>query len=96
MVVSDEDGPGCELEEELVDANVVVSQPVWPACGPRDLEAAIEEGITVTEVTFNLQRHVFVQILSLVRNCRHPEANDVQDPPRRREEIEVSDLMVDG
>lgn len=31
VVTSDKDGPGCRLEEELVDADVVISQPFWPA-----------------------------------------------------------------
>jgi len=31
VVTSDKDGPGCELERELVDADVVISQPFWPA-----------------------------------------------------------------
>jgi formate dehydrogenase len=31
VVTSDKDGPGCTLEKELVDAEVVISQPFWPA-----------------------------------------------------------------
>jgi formate dehydrogenase len=31
VVTSDKDGPGCRFEEELVDADVVISQPFWPA-----------------------------------------------------------------
>jgi formate dehydrogenase len=31
VVTSDKDGPGCVLERELVDADVVISQPFWPA-----------------------------------------------------------------
>lgn len=31
VVTSDKDGPGCELERELVDADIVISQPFWPA-----------------------------------------------------------------
>jgi len=94
VVVNDKDGPGCELEKELVDADIVISQPFWPAYITRermdmapnlkmcmtagigsdhvDLEAAIEKGITVTEVTFcnsiSVAEHVVMQILSLVRN----------------------------
>ena len=92
--MNDKDGPGCDLEKELVDADVVISQPFWPAYITRermdmapnlkmcmtagigsdhvDLEAAMEKGITVTEVTFcnsiSVAEHVVMQILSLVRN----------------------------
>jgi formate dehydrogenase len=31
VVTSDKDGPGSEFERELVDADVVISQPFWPA-----------------------------------------------------------------
>jgi formate dehydrogenase len=31
VVTSDKDGPDCEFERELVDADVVISQPFWPA-----------------------------------------------------------------
>jgi formate dehydrogenase len=31
VVTSDKDGPGCAFERELPDAEVVVSQPFWPA-----------------------------------------------------------------
>ena len=31
MVTSDKDGPGCVFENELPDADVVISQPFWPA-----------------------------------------------------------------
>jgi len=31
VVTSDKDGPGSVLEKELVDADVVISQPFWPA-----------------------------------------------------------------
>eukprot|EP00051_Salpingoeca_urceolata_P035322 m.29213 g.29213 ORF g.29213 m.29213 type:complete len:421 (-) comp9069_c0_seq1:91-1353(-) len=31
VVTSDKDGPNSKLEEELVDADVVISQPFWPA-----------------------------------------------------------------
>eukprot|EP00041_Stephanoeca_diplocostata_P014794 m.279167 g.279167 ORF g.279167 m.279167 type:complete len:431 (+) comp19800_c0_seq2:114-1406(+) len=94
VVVNDKDGPGCDLEKELVDADIVISQPFWPAYITRermdmapnlkmcmtagigsdhvDLEAAMEKGITVTEVTFcnsiSVAEHVVMQILALVRN----------------------------
>ena len=31
VVVNDKDGPGCALEKELPDADIVISQPFWPA-----------------------------------------------------------------
>jgi formate dehydrogenase len=31
VVTSDKDGPGCTFERELPDADVVISQPFWPA-----------------------------------------------------------------
>src|SRR5271154_6925139 len=31
VVTSDKDGPGCVFEKELADADVVISQPFWPA-----------------------------------------------------------------
>ncbi len=94
VVTSDKDGPDCTLEKELVDADVVISQPFWPAYitaervakSPKlrlaitagigsdhvDLQTAIDNGITVTEVTFcnsiSVSEHVVMMILSLVRN----------------------------
>ena len=94
VVTSDKDGPDSVFERELVDADVVISQPFWPAYltaeriakAPRlklaitagigsdhvDLQAAVENGITVAEVTFSnsisVAEHVVMAILSLVRN----------------------------
>jgi formate dehydrogenase len=31
VVTSDKDGPGCEFERELPNAEIVISQPFWPA-----------------------------------------------------------------
>ncbi|KNC84002.1 formate dehydrogenase [Sphaeroforma arctica JP610] len=31
VVTSDKDGPGCEFERELKDADIAISQPFWPA-----------------------------------------------------------------
>jgi formate dehydrogenase len=31
VVTSDKDGPGCVLDQELPDAEIVISQPFWPA-----------------------------------------------------------------
>lgn len=94
VVTSDKDGDGSEFERELADADVVISQPFWPAYLTReriekagrlklaitagigsdhvDLQAAIERGITVAEVTYcnsiSVAEHVVMSILALVRN----------------------------
>jgi formate dehydrogenase len=94
VVTADKDGPDSVFERELPDANVVISQPFWPAYltaeriakAPNlklavtagigsdhyDLEAAIEHGITVAEVTYSnsisVAEHVLMMILALVRN----------------------------
>jgi formate dehydrogenase len=94
VVTSDKDGPDSLFERELVDADVVISQPFWPAyltteriakaeklkiaitagigSDHVDLQAAIERGITVAEVTYcnsiSVSEHVVMMILSLVRN----------------------------
>ena len=94
VVTEDKDGPDSEFERELVDADVVISQPFWPAyltadriakaknlklaltagigSDHVDLQAAIERGITVAEVTFcnsiSVSEHVVMMILGLVRN----------------------------
>ncbi|MGH7947812.1 MAG: NAD-dependent formate dehydrogenase, partial [Candidatus Binataceae bacterium] len=74
VVTSDKDGPNSVLERELVDAEVVISQPFWPAYltagriakAPKlklaitagigsdhvDLQAAMDHGLTVAEVTY--------------------------------------------
>jgi formate dehydrogenase len=93
-VTADKDGPDSVFERELPQADVVISQPFWPAYltaeriarAPRlklaltagigsdhvDLEAAIERGITVAEVTYcnsiSVAEHVVMMILALVRN----------------------------
>ena len=94
VVTSDKDGPNSVFERELPDAEIVISQPFWPAYltaeriakAPKlklaitagigsdhvDLQAAIERGITVAEVTYcnsiSVSEHVVMMILSLVRN----------------------------
>jgi formate dehydrogenase len=94
VVTSDKDGADSVLDRELVDAEVVISQPFWPAYitaeriakSPNlklaitagvgsdhvDLQAAIDRGLTVTEVTYcnsiSVSEHVVMAILSLVRN----------------------------
>ncbi len=94
IVTSDKDGADSVFEGELKDADIVISQPFWPAYltaerigkVPKlklaitagigsdhvDLQAAIDHGITVTEVTccnsISVAEHVVMMILSLVRN----------------------------
>jgi formate dehydrogenase len=94
IVTSDKDGPDSEFERWLPEAEVVISQPFWPAYltaeriakAPNlklaltagigsdhvDLQAAIDNGVTVTEVTYcnsiSVAEHVVMAILALVRN----------------------------
>ncbi len=94
VVTSDKDGPNSVFEQELPDAEVVISQPFWPAyltaeriakakklkliitagigSDHVDLQAAMDRGITVAEVTYcnsiSVAEHVVMMILSLVRN----------------------------
>src|ERR671918_513509 len=94
VVTSDKEGPDSVLERELPDAEIVISQPFWPAYltaeriakAPKlklavtagigsdhvDIDAAIENGITVAEVTFSnsisVSEHVVMMILALVRD----------------------------
>jgi formate dehydrogenase len=94
VVTSDKEGPDSVLDRELPDADVVISQPFWPAymtaeriaSAPKlkliitagigsdhyDLDAAIERGITVAEITYSnsisVSEHVVMMILALVRN----------------------------
>jgi formate dehydrogenase len=94
VVTSDKDGPDSAFERELPEAEIVISQPFWPAYltaeriakAPNlklavtagigsdhvDLQAAIDRGITVTEVTYcnsiSVAEHVVMLILALVRN----------------------------
>ena len=94
IVTSDKDGPDSAFERHLPEADVVISQPFWPAYltaeriarAPNlklaitagigsdhvDLQAAIDRGITVAEVTYSnsisVSEHVVMMILALVRN----------------------------
>jgi formate dehydrogenase len=94
VVTSDKDGSDSEFERNLPDADVVISQPFWPAymtaerfakapnlklvitagigSDHTDLQAAIERGVTVAEVTYSnsisVSEHVVMMILALVRN----------------------------
>ena len=52
VVTSDKDGPDSEFERELVDADIVISQPFWPAyltaeriAKAKNLKMAITAGI---------------------------------------------------
>ena len=94
VVTASKDGPNSVFETELADADIVISQPFWPAyltaervakakklrlaitagigSDHVDLQAAIDRGITVAEVTYcnsiSVSEHVVMMILSLVRN----------------------------
>ena len=94
VITSDKDGPNSVFERELVDADVVISQPFWPAyltaeriakarnlklaitagigSDHVDLQAAMDRGVTVAEVTYSnsisVSEHAVMMILSLVRN----------------------------
>ncbi len=94
VVTADKDGEDSEFDQNLGDAEVVISQPFWPAYltaeriarAPNlklaitagigsdhvDLQAAIDNGITVAEVTYcnsiSVSEHVVMMILGLVRN----------------------------
>lgn len=104
VITSDKDGADSEFERELPEAEIVISQPFWPAYltaeriakAPNlrlavtagigsdhvDLQAAIDRGMTVTEVTYSnsisVAEHVVMMILSLVRNYlpSHQVVND--------------------
>ncbi|MET0534313.1 MAG: NAD-dependent formate dehydrogenase [Steroidobacter sp.] len=94
VVTADKDGPNSVFEKELPDAEIVISQPFWPAyltaeriakakklklaitagigSDHVDLQAAMDRGVTVAEVTYcnsiSVSEHVVMMILSLVRN----------------------------
>jgi formate dehydrogenase len=94
VVTSSKDGKDSVLDKELPDAEIVISQPFWPAYMTKeridkakklkliitagigsdhtDLQAAMDKGITVAEVTFSnsisVAEHVVMMILALVRN----------------------------
>jgi formate dehydrogenase len=94
VVTRDKDGSDSQFEKELPDADVVISQPFWPAYLTREriakadslklaitagigsdhvnLDAAMQRGITVAEVTWcnsvSVSEHTVMMILSLVRN----------------------------
>jgi formate dehydrogenase len=94
IVTSSKDGKDSELDKHLADAEIVISQPFWPAYMTReriekaknlklivtagigsdhtDLQAAMDKGITVAEVTYcnsiSVAEHILMMILALVRN----------------------------
>jgi formate dehydrogenase len=94
IVTSDKDGPESEFERRLPEADVVISQPFWPAymtaerfakapnlklvitagigSDHTNLQAAMDNGVTVAEVTYcnsiSVSEHVVMMILGLVRN----------------------------
>ena len=94
VVTADKDGPKSAFERELPDAEIVISQPFWPAyltaerigkaknlklaitagigSDHVDLQAAMDRGMTVAEVTYcnsiSVSEHIVMMILALVRN----------------------------
>src|SRR5215510_7355247 len=94
VVTADKDGANSVFERELPDAEVVISQPFWPAYLTKerfdkakklklvitagigsdhtDLQAAMDKGVTVAEVTYcnsiSVSEHIVMMILALVRN----------------------------
>jgi formate dehydrogenase len=94
VVTSDKDGTDSRLDRELPDADIVISQPFWPAymtaerfarapnlklvvtagigSDHTDLQAAMDRGVTVAEVTYcnsiSVSEHIVMMILGLVRN----------------------------
>jgi len=94
IVTADKDGADSVFERELPDAEIVISQPFWPAymtterfakanklklvitagigSDHTDLQAAMERGVTVAEVTYcnsiSVSEHVVMMILALARN----------------------------
>jgi formate dehydrogenase len=94
VVTSDKDGKNSRLDKELPDAEIVISQPFWPAYMTKeriekakklkliitagigsdhtDLQAAMDRGVTVAEVTYcnsiSVSEHIVMMILALVRN----------------------------
>ena len=94
VVTANKDAANSRFDRELPDAEIVISQPFWPAYLTReriqkakklklaitagigsdhvDLQAAMDAGITVAEVTYcnsiSVAEHVVMMILSLVRN----------------------------
>ena len=104
VVTSDKDGEGCVADMELVDADIVISQPFFPCYVTRekmesapnlkmaitagigsdhvDLQAAMDHGVDVVEVTYcnsrSVAEHIVMQILVLVRDftTQHNIVND--------------------
>jgi formate dehydrogenase len=94
VVTSSKDGEDSVLDKELPDAEIVISQPFWPAYMTKerfdkakklkliitagigsdhtDLQAAMDKGVTVAEVTYcnsiSVAEHIVMMILALVRN----------------------------
>ena len=65
MVTSDKDAKGCKADKELVDADVVISQPFWPYYltkeriqSAKKLKMAITAGIGSDHV--DLQRLLWI------------------------------------
>lgn len=100
VVTSDKDGDNSVADKELIDADVVISQPFWPYYLTRekmqkapklkmaitagigsdhvDLQAAMDHGIDVVEVTYcnsiSVSEHIVMMILSMVRDYHNQHA----------------------
>ncbi len=94
VVTADKDGDDSVFDQQLPKAEVVISQPFWPAYltaerigkAPKlklavtagigsdhvDLQAAVDRGLTIAEVTYSnsisVAEHVVMLILALVRD----------------------------
>ena len=95
VVTSSKDGKDSVLDKELPDAEIVISQPFWPAYMTKeridkakklkliitagigsdhtDLQAAMDKGITVAEVTFSNSISVAEHVVMAAR-CRRRRA----------------------
>lgn len=128
VVTSDKEGADSEFDRELIDAEVVISQPFWPGyLTPEriakaknlkiaitagigsdhvDLQAAIEHGITVAEVTYSnsiaVAEHTVMQVLALVRDFvrQHDIARDggwnIAEAVQRSYDLEGMEVGIFG
>jgi len=103
-VTSDKDGKDSRFDKELPDAEVVISQPFWPAYMTKerfdkakklklvitagigsdhtDLQAAMEKGVTVAEVTYSnsisVSEHIVMMISRSCATTSHPMAGSLR------------------
>ena len=73
VVTSDKDGEGCEADKELVDADIVISQPFFPYYLTKqkmetapNLKMAITAGIGQTMSTFKVLWTITLMLLKLL------------------------------